>query len=222
LVASTLGYSQCWGDSKDQLGNDFGTMWQALRHTPHAMIEPHNLAWELPVGAATGVLIATGDTRVAREVSGSHTLNSRSDTVSTAMTDLMIGAAGATYLAGCATGHEHALRSGISALSATGFAVVSDEVLKYAFSRERPYKDNANGNFWAGGNSFPSGHTVAAWAVASALAHSYPHNRWVKWTAYAAATGVGVLRITANQHFPSDVVVGGTLGYAIGSQFGHP
>jgi hypothetical protein len=222
LMASTVGLCQCLHDTKDQLGTDVSTIWQALRHTPRAMIEPSNLAWEVPVGVATGVLIAAGDTPVAREVGGSHNLNSRSDTASTAITDLMVGSAGAMYLVGCATGREHALRSGISVLAATGFALISNEVLKYSFNRERPFRDNGNGEFWEGGNSFPSGHTVAAWSVASALAHSYPNKRWVKWTAYAAATGVSVLRITANQHFPSDVVIGGTLGYTVGDRLGYP
>jgi membrane-associated phospholipid phosphatase len=222
LVAGVLGHSQCWQNTKDQLGTDTSTMWQALRHAQRAMLTPQNLAWELPVGAATGVLIAAGDTPVARQVSGAHNLNSRSNTASTAMTDLMIGSAGALYMAGCATGHDHALRAGISSLAATGFAVVFSEAVKYSFRRERPFLDDGRGEFWEGGNSFPSGHTIAAWAAASALAHSYPHNRWVKWTAYGAATAVGALRITAHQHFPSDVVIGGTLGYTIGNQLGRP
>jgi membrane-associated phospholipid phosphatase len=185
------------------------------------MIERQNLAWELPVGAATAALIAAGDTPAANAVSGAHTLNRRSDNVSTAITDLLIGSAGVLYLAGCAGERDHALRTGVSTLTATGFSVLVAEALKVSFNRERP-ANNSGSEFWEDGNSFPSGHTVAAWAVASALAHSYPHKRWVKWGSYAAATGVGVLRITAHQHFPSDVVVGGTLGYVVGGRLGVP
>ncbi len=219
LLSSTLAYSQnCWQASKDQLGTDTSTFLQAVRHTPRAMVEGHNLKWELPVAAATALFVAYGDTHVANEVKGAQTLNSRSDTASTAMTDLMVGAAGVTFLAGCATSHDHALRSGFNALAAAGFALASDEALKLAFNRQRPAREGGQGDLWDGGKSFPSGHTTAAWAVASALAHSYPRNRWIKWSAYAAATSIGILRITSHQHFPSDVIVGGTLGYTIGER----
>ncbi len=196
-------------------------MWQALRHTPHAMIEPHNLAWELPVAAATGVLIGSGDTRVASQVRHSRSLNDSSDTASTAIVAAMVGGPALTYLIGCVGPHRHVLYPELSAVTATGFAFATGEVVKLATFRQRPYVPGSTGKFWDGNTSFPSGHTIAAWAVASSLAHSYPHHRWLKWGVYSAAIAVGALRITANQHFPSDVIVGGTLGYLIGDRLTH-
>lgn len=57
---------------------------------------------------------------------------------------------------------------------------------------------------------------MGTWGLASA--HEYPHNRPLKWTAYGLAVSISLLRIPARKHFPSDVLVGGTLGYLIGSE----
>ena len=211
----------CWQTTKQQVRNDGTTMWRDVRHLPHAMIEPHNLEWEVPVAAATGVLIGTGDTRVANKVKHSPGLNDNSDTASTAVAAAMLGGPGIAYLAGCRGQHSRAVRPELSALTAAGFAFATGEVIKVATFRQRPYVPDSTGKFWDGNTSFPSGHTIAAWAAASSLAHSYPRKRWLRWGAYGAAAAVGVLRITANQHFPSDVVVGGTLGYLIGSGLAH-
>lgn len=73
--------------------------------------------------------------------------------------------------------------------------------------------------------SFYSVHTstVAAgtFAIAHMVAWSEPHPRWprvvIPYTLAAAATAtMGALRVEAGQHFPSDVVVGGVVGAAIG------
>lgn len=90
-----------------------------------------------------------------------------------------------TYLVGCFGWRQHAVNPGLSALTATGLALLSSEVLKLSTNRLRPYTSGSTGEFWEGGNSFPSGHTTAGWAVASSLAHSYPQHRWVKWAPIA-------------------------------------
>jgi membrane-associated phospholipid phosphatase len=63
--------------------------------------------------------------------------------------------------------------------------------------------------------SMPSGHTARAFAVASVVAHEF--DRWyVEVPAYATAASVGLERVRSGDHWLSDVVVGGTLGYLIG------
>ena len=56
-----------------------------------------------------------------------------------------------------------------------------------------------------------------SFAFASALAHEFPNKRWVKWGAYALATGVSLSRLPAKKHFPSDVLMGGVVGYVTGA-----
>src|SRR6266446_4983795 len=78
-----------------------------------------------------------------------------------------------------------------------------------------------------------SGHTERAhtsWTAHFLLGTRRKASRWreslhpniqasrskVQVAAYAFAVAISVSRVTARQHFPSDVLVGGTLGYLIG------
>ncbi len=47
------------------------------------------------------------------------------------------------------------------------------------------------------------------------IASEYP-SKPVQFAAYAFALAISASRVTALQHFPSDVLVGGTFGYLIG------
>jgi membrane-associated phospholipid phosphatase len=67
------------------------------------------------------------------------------------------------------------------------------------------------GEFWEGGKSFPSGHAATSLAFASVMAHHYPNNRWLKWSAYGLAAGVSFARVGGKKHFSLDILVGGTL-----------
>jgi hypothetical protein len=89
------------------------------------------------------------------------------------------------------------------------------EVLKEIFRRDRP-DDKHPGDFWAGGSSFPSGHAMESWSIASLLDHEFKHKKIVGITAYTLAGVVSAARIAARKHFASDVVAGGTMGWFIG------
>jgi hypothetical protein len=88
-------------------------------------------------------------------------------------------------------------------------------VLKEVFRRNRPDEKNP-GDFWGGGTSFPSGHAIQVWSIASLLDHEYKHKRIVGITAYTLAGIVSASRIAAQKHFASDVVAGGAMGWFIG------
>ena len=95
-------------------------------------------------------------------------------------------------------------------------------VLQKGINRQRPFQDSGRGEFWEGGTSFTSGHAASSFAVASVLAHRYPHKAWVKWGAYAAAAAVSLSRYSAKQHFLSDILVGSTIGYVTGTYLASP
>jgi undecaprenyl-diphosphatase len=62
--------------------------------------------------------------------------------------------------------------------------------------------------------SFPSGDAATAFAVATAVACEAG---WLAWPLlYASAAGVAVLRVTAMNHFPSDVCAGAAAGILAG------
>ena len=105
-------------------------------------------------------------------------------------------------------------------------AEILTTVLKDATKRARPVSIPAHGNYWdswydnkgsvlRGNGSFPSGHTIAAFSVATVIAHRYRTHRWVPYAAYGAATLVGFSRLTLSAHFTSDVFFGAALGYSI-------
>ncbi len=70
------------------------------------------------------------------------------------------------------------------------------------------------GPFNLGAGGFPSGHTLAAFSVATIFANRYHQHRWVRWVSYAGAGAIAFSRITKQAHFPSDVFAGAVLGYA--------
>lgn len=58
--------------------------------------------------------------------------------------------------------------------------------------------------------SFPSGHTAAAFVMATVLRFFYPQ---LSIPLYLSASTIGFSRIYNGLHFPSDVVAGGALGF---------
>lgn len=81
-----------------------------------------------------------------------------------------------------------------------------------------PYNDtffHSTSSFFGKGTSFPSGHALMAFSVATVFARRYKEHRWVPYLAYAAASAIAFSRITTGAHFPSDVFVGSALGFVI-------
>ena len=69
------------------------------------------------------------------------------------------------------------------------------------------------GPFYLGAGGFPSGHTLAAFSIATIFADRYHQHPWVRWIAYTGAGAIAFSRITKQAHFPSDVFAGAVLGY---------
>jgi membrane-associated phospholipid phosphatase len=133
------------------------------------------------------------------------------------------GAVGMLLIDGTARGDSHALETGVLGAEAMANSGVVYAVLQLIAERERPLQNTGQGHFFRTSgldNSFPSGHTIITWTAASTIAREYP-KPWVEWLAYGTAAAVSVTRFTSLQHFPSDVVVGSTLGYLIGRHVFH-
>jgi membrane-associated phospholipid phosphatase len=91
--------------------------------------------------------------------------------------------------------------------------------LKSVATRVRPGNPDANRFFHYGvpdNNSFPSGHAMGAFSLASVFAELYRDTKWVPWVSYGTATVIGASRLVLGRHFPSDVIVGAVLGTSIG------
>jgi undecaprenyl-diphosphatase len=88
-------------------------------------------------------------------------------------------------------------------------------VLKHAFKRRRPCDLLLNFNAHvipADKFSLPSGHTAAAFLMATVIMHFYPS---LCVLAYTWASLIGLSRIVLRVHFPLDVLIGATLGIAV-------
>ena len=110
-------------------------------------------------------------------------------------------------------------KAGFSALCAMliGLVVVNFTIKPLA-ARARPWlviQDFVNLVPEKDPNSFPSGHTNAAFAFALALCMSAP-KRWMKIAAVCAAALMGLSRLYVGVHFPSDVLVGALAGSLCG------
>jgi Membrane-associated phospholipid phosphatase len=67
-------------------------------------------------------------------------------------------------------------------------------------------------------DAFPSGHTAAAFSIATVFASQYGNTKAIPVISYTMATLVGISRLTEHQHWASDIFVGGLLGYVCGKQ----
>lgn len=74
---------------------------------------------------------------------------------------------------------------------------------------------------WPSATSFPSGHTVGAFALASVLFFG-SRSRFLGWFAMVLAAGVGLSRVLSFRHWPSDVLASAILGTAVGWFFVEP
>jgi membrane-associated phospholipid phosphatase len=186
--------------------------------TSPVRIRTHDLIWLLPFGAAMGVTLST-DTDAMRDLSHDRTFNKDSVNASNYLLGSAIAIPVGLYGVGLFKGNAHARETGILSGEALADGVIVEEVAKVIFRRERPLYNNAVGDFFVSGfgtsGSFPSSHSTIAWSLAGAVAGEYP-STWVQLGVYSIASSVSLTRVLGQEHFPTDVLVGGVAGWLIG------
>lgn len=204
-------------------GRNVGRGSKAMLHgigaAPRNMIRPKNLAWELPVAGAITVLAVTDADQRAVDHFKSTTTAQNATRWSDIGIALELGAGAVGWVAGCATDRPSLANNTVTALVAAGYGQLLNLGAKELFRRQYPYKTPNTGDFFASGRagSFPSGHATTSFAFAAAISHKYPHNKWVVFGSYAAATAISVARVPAKKHYPSDLIMGAALGWATGT-----
>jgi hypothetical protein len=169
--------------------------------------------WLVPLGITAGLMLST-DSDVSKRLSNSPSRIKDSNDLANYGIASMAAFSGGLYLWGRFTHDDHKRETGFLAAEAAIDSTAADYALKYALGRERPLQDNYQGNFFKGGDSFPSEHASAAWAVAGVVAHEYP-GPLTSLFAYGLASAISASRVTGKQHFPSDVLVGSAVGWLI-------
>jgi len=96
------------------------------------------------------------------------------------------------------------------------FSTVTAEGLTYAAGRERPDGTTSPNRWRAGGDSFPSVHASAAFAIGMTFAESgNDEYRWIRRiVGYGIAAGTAYVRVKDNLHWASDAVAGAAIGLA--------
>jgi membrane-associated phospholipid phosphatase len=109
---------------------------------------------------------------------------------------------------------------GLEAFILTGVVV---QIIKEMTQRHRPYaNDPSNPYLWNGpynlipDASFPSGHSAAAFAVATVVSYSYKNIIWVPIICYTLASLTAIARVVENNHWASDAFIGSAIGFAVG------
>src|SRR5437764_9176772 len=178
-------------------------------------VSRHNaLEWLVPM-AVTGALIAS-DTHIANAFENSRgqvRWGGRISDIGASYTLIPIIAG--SYVYGAWRDNPKGREIGVLGTESVLDSLIVVGVLKEVFRRNRPDEKNP-GDFWGEGTSFPSGHAIQIWSIASLLDHEYKHKRIVGITAYSLATIISAARIAAEKHFASDVVAGGAMGWFIG------
>ena len=130
------------------------------------------------------------------------------------------------YATGRLVKNDHLASLGLHGTEALLLGEFAGGVLKGVIGRQRPYVTPQNShNFgflrgFGGGDpyrSFPSGHSLAAFAAAAAVSSEtadwWPNTRWIIGPAmFGGATLTAVSRMYDNKHWASDVIVGAGLG----------
>jgi membrane-associated phospholipid phosphatase len=218
----------------------------SLRTVSHDLLKDAGQIWSYPahvqgrdllpifvLGTTIGILIPK-DEGIAR---GFRTLRDEHAWANIASRDVkqfgFLGAIGtvAAFLSVGLIGKDHrALDTALLSASAMLQTAFATQVFQSLSGRQCPRWDDCN-DHWAGPaaflkrhergegfhyGAFPSGHTSAAFCLATVISHEYGEHIWVPIVTYALATGVGLSMVTQQQHWMSDVVAGAALGYVIG------
>jgi len=197
--------------------------------TSPTRIRKIDFAWLVPFAAATATAFAF-DRKALDAVSSSSV---RVDAYRTASNFTGIytplAAIGASWVTGAIKHDDHLRETGFLAGEALADTMLFTTMVKYAANRVRPQAIGLpaeSGEFWPdgkyyrGGDSFPSGHTAAAFAFAHVVAAEYPSWK-VKLAVYGLAAATAFERVAGREHFPSDVLAGGAIGYLVGGYVFH-
>lgn len=206
------------GCEKDRYGDCMSPLLQALHTAGDFVTAP--IRWQTPQWVEFGgALAAIGlshalDSRVREHFDGNGLDTRHTDSLQDALpaTTLLVGTWGYAQIINDGAG----LHEAGTMLEATVFSVGTTYLLNYAAGRRGPFQ-TTNPNRWeSGGNTFPSEHTSAAFAIGTVLAESgNDDDRWVRRVlGYGVAGFTMYERLAHNAHWLSDTVGGGALGIA--------
>lgn len=181
----------------------------------------------LVVGLTTGIYVTDSGIRSFAQTNQSSTGNVFA-TAGKALGDpfFTLPSLGLFYSYGYINDDPKARRSSLLAVESLTISILFTESIKLVAGRSRPNSGESS-TTWIGpglkdsNHSFPSGHTTAAFSVATVIAEEYGSKPYVAPIAYGLATLTGLSRLYDNEHWASDVFFGGAIGYFVGKAVVH-
>jgi membrane-associated phospholipid phosphatase len=119
-----------------------------------------------------------------------------------------------TVAAGLISGNSRITRAGARISSGIALGGLMSSLLKLSVGRRRPFSSEEQytfGPFSKVDASWPSGHTMTAFALATGVSDEL-HSTPVTIGMYTLATGVAWSRMNDNKHWLTDVVAGAAIG----------
>ena len=185
-----------------------------------APFEPAHLKYDALLLGGTAVFLVT-DRHIENNLPGGH-YQFYQDSSNIAIAGLS-ATLGGVWLYGIKGDHPHARETGEIELETLVNTFLVYTPMQFIAGRQRPGEGNGHGDFLKHpmiNTSFPGGHAMFTWAMATVVAHEYSQP-WVRVLNYSAAFTVTLTRFLARDHWASDMWVGTGLGLAIGTYTFH-
>lgn len=181
---------------------------------------PYNFKWDA-IALGGSALFFVEDHRIENRLPGTH-YQLWQDTSNIAIGGLA-ATLGGVWVYGLKGNHPHALETGQLELETLVNTFLIYTPMQFIAGRQRPGEGNGHGDFFKHrmiNTSFPGGHAMFTWAMATVVAHEYSQP-WVRVLNYTAAFTVTLSRFMAQDHWASDMWVGTVLGLGIGTEIFH-
>ncbi len=177
------------------------------------------LRWQpVVLGVAVLALLSPIDAPVARGMAD-HPSTTRTNVANQlsrmGQVEVIAPVVGGLALAGVIWRDRSLERTAVRTAEGVAIAGVATQLTKYLVARERPYADpDLDASDFGYGHatpSFPSGHTAAAFALATALGDASGRT-WARLALWAVAAGTGWARVAQQAHWTTDVLAGAAVG----------
>jgi membrane-associated phospholipid phosphatase len=179
-------------------------------------INRDNARWWILFGGATAALIAS-DQKISDTLPQKTALTTPSRWASRLGASYSLYPMWATfYLVGISGDNPRARDTGRIGIEALTDAEITVQILKLVTQRPRPEIKLESVSFFKGGDAFPSGHSIQAWALARVAAREFPEHKIYAILAYGLASTVSVARVGGRKHSASDALAGSAMGFFIG------